>query len=1217
MRSLRHDSLGVYLLLLVISVAFPGRCAHAAASMTFQEGFNGYSGSYAHSLARDHLNPMTPGQGANPLRAYVKWDNSVLLKFTNLTGGSNPLATIPAGATITKATLRLWKDFNAGVAADNQISVYKMLKDWSTIDATQAAAGGYVDGSAFIYEHGSNDRWLEPSNSQPMNAESPLPGYFGRRVTIESTAGDVGQPVVIWGRKRDQNGVQSFVVEKSVVLNGPTAVTSTTRFGWVDGAMLGTGVPVTPIGDIIIREQGTGVEIMRIKAGATSTSVADNPDLGRSVSPVAYNEGFISLQGWYEFDVTQSLIEQVSSGNYYGWMLRHDEHPLNSGGGPYLDFPASTVVSHRPLLIVEFTGVPALEIRNLQYSVSSTTVTVTWDTYDANANTPLSASSKVIYGSLTGDYPKTATGPDGVSHSVTFDAASALNPIDGQIFLVAQSSRDGYVPAGTPELAIPAIHIGGIRTTYDANTLHIAWRSDTLGIEPHVEFGPTSSYGSSVEAEAPHVAPIKYSTYGGGKQVWIPAGAFARRSNEGGDFNFAADPYAHQTLSNAAYRFYSVDPNDAYSKDQDGQIVDNGGNQKDWWAEYQIDVNALPSGFDFQGQTWYFHARASQQFAGSDSDWLIANGDPGDLSDPLPSDSAWLAAATNTSEIPPGNDTSDRILNQLSLDSAPADAYRWLWLSNRNSGLTQVRAKQFRVDSGKAVFRIYEREASARNASIDYICWADSPGYTPTDEDCLNAADLPGPTPSESFVYEASIPNVAPGQLVHYRINADLDATISAKTNDQMFIEPTSAQPNLRVAAFQQGWNGYSGGHDNQMGVPGSGSENSPSGSSTYDTSTPAGQSIIGFSNLELPPDAVITHADLRLAGNYSAYALPTRPWIYVYQLVAQGWNDAQATWFKKNASETWSLPGALGANADIDACWLDEHAEFVFSSQGAVPTIHVFDVTNAVRNAHIAAGGGANPFTTNFRMNQKPDDDPTFSNGWDWYWGHDCPDGMVAQYTAGKYKRPVLAVYYRSALPVQKFGELRKLPYAMPVTAPNLIVTSETGAEGGTYVEAPERYGGIALDTTVQLNRWDTVNIDGAIGVPKSTGEPVLEGKTVDVTGSHELFPLGMTNRWVSGGAVTGVGLDSVGLLVKAWGIVTATGFDSETGAGFFYLDDGNQISADGGNIGIKVHSSSVFPSVGEYVVVTGIASLEKQGASLIRVLLPRDFSDVVVANP
>ncbi len=142
MRSLRHDSLGVYLLLLVISVAFPGRCAHAAASMTFQEGFNGYSGSYAHSLARDHLNPMTPGQGANPLRAYVKWDNSVLLKFTNLTGGSNPLATIPAGATITKATLRLWKDFNAGVAADNQISVYKMLKDWSTIDATQAAAGG-------------------------------------------------------------------------------------------------------------------------------------------------------------------------------------------------------------------------------------------------------------------------------------------------------------------------------------------------------------------------------------------------------------------------------------------------------------------------------------------------------------------------------------------------------------------------------------------------------------------------------------------------------------------------------------------------------------------------------------------------------------------------------------------------------------------------------------------------------------------------------------------------------------------------------------------------------------------------------------------------------------------------------------------------------------------------------------------------------------------
>lgn len=1190
-----------------------------AAEMTFQEGLNGYTGSYANILGRDYANPMLPGMSANAPKAYVHWASNVLLKFTNLTGSSNPFANIPAGATITGATLRVYKNYNAGGPDDNQISVYRMLKDWSTIDSIQSGAGGYVDGTNFIYEKGKNDRWTDPQNTQPMNAESPFPAYLGRKITVQSTSSNQHK-LVIWGRKRDQNGVESFISDQALTLNGTTLLTTSTRFGWVDGAMLNTTTPPAPAqGDIIFKEQGTGVEIFRIAAGTTSTSVADNPALGRAASYEDRSIGFLAQQGWYEFDVTDSVKSQVAGGNFYGWLLRHDEYPLNAGGGPYIDLPASTVPSTRPQLIVEFTGVLALTIENLQVSVSGTNVTVTWNTVDDATNQPLVSSSKVIYGTGPGSYISEATGADGSSHSVTFDASSAMNPVDGVIYLQAQSSRNGYAPAATPETIVRAVHIGGIKLQY-GSPLKVTWRADTVGCSGFVDYGPTGSYGSTVAALAPDVAGLRYSTYGGGKQVWIPAGAFATRSADGGSPNYAADPYAHQTLSNAAYKFLSLDEQDALTRDSQNVYVtyDTGGNQKDWWAQYEIPVNLLPAGFNFSGATWYFHGRVSQEFSGPDSDWLVANGDPGDLDVPAPSNAQWLAAATNTSEITcPSADTTDRVFNAIAgppSGEKPGDAYRWIWMSNRHCGESVIRAKRFRVDNNKAVFRRYEREASPRNASVDYICWSDSASYVPTDEDCQNAFPVVGISPAESLVFTATIPDVDPGEVVHYRVRTSKPGILGAVTADQVFVAATGATPNTRIAAWQQGLNGYSGGQDNGLSTPGTGGENSPSGGSAYISCTPAGQSVVGFGSLNLPEDAVVEDARLRLVGNYSSYQLPARPWVTLYQMINTGWDSSFATWFKKNSSAPWGLPGALGAGVDIDAPWLDEIAEFDNWSSAEPPALHAYDVTAAVRTARANAGGGSSQFGVAFRLHQKPDDDPNYSNGWDWYWSHDAPEGSFAGYLAGKHKRPVLAITYKSALPPQSLGELERLPYGLPVSVSELVVTTDVFQNGVYYVETRDRSAGIAVYLTTPVSRWDTVSIEGAIAEPLPSSEQAIRPTSVTVTGSEMLNAPGVRTDTVSSSLVSGYGAETTGLLVKIWGKVTQTGFDPDTGVGYFYVDDGAGVIADNGEVGVKIYSQEVFPELGSFITATGIASIEKTAGGLIRMLIPRDYADIVI---
>jgi hypothetical protein len=110
---------------------------------------------------------------------------------------------------------------------------------------------------------------------------------------------------------------------------------------------------------------------------------------------------------------------------------------------------------------------------------------------------------------------------------------------------------------------------------------------------------------------------------------------------------------------------------------------------------------------------------------------------------------------------------------------------------------------------------------------------------------------------------------------------------------------------------------------------------------------------------------------------------------------------------------------------------------------------------------------------------------------------------------------------------------------------------------------------------------------------------------------------PLGMKNKDVGGGphgrqsgvwdAVGGDarGLNNIGLLVKTWGKVT------HVGNGFFYISDGTGMYDGSGYEGIRIN----FPytgTEGRYVSVTGVSSCLKSGGRLIRMIRPRNGSDI-----
>ncbi len=201
---------------------------------------------------------------------------------------------------------------------------------------------------------------------------------------------------------------------------------------------------------------------------------------------------------------------------------------------------------------------------------------------------------------------------------------------------------------------------------------------------------------------------LAYSTFAGGRQVWMRAAKFIARSGDGGTLNFVPDPAAAANAeSGAAYYFPANSP---------------AGTNSPWWAEYEIPQASVPFALD---GTWKFYARSSQSASnGAESDWLIVRGDPGDA--------AYPGLGTP-------DPAGDRILNEVGTTGGFFD-YNFGWFSS--SPTTDLCTKEFHVGADdRILFRIYEREACPTNALIDVMCWVwTGAAYTPTDADLLSLA---------------------------------------------------------------------------------------------------------------------------------------------------------------------------------------------------------------------------------------------------------------------------------------------------------------------------------------------------------------------------------------------------------------------------------------------------------------------------------------------
>ena len=201
--------------------------------------------------------------------------------------------------------------------------------------------------------------------------------------------------------------------------------------------------------------------------------------------------------------------------------------------------------------------------------------------------------------------------------------------------------------------------------------------------------------------------------------------------------------------------------------------------------------------------------------------------------------------------------------------------------------------------------------------------------------------------------------------------------------------------------------------------------------------------------------------------------------------------------------------------------------------------------------------------------------------------------------------------------------------PQSMPVSVTGAVTLVNPL---DCYIESENRTGGIWVqgDTSgVQIG--DVVTAVGSISM--EDGELVVVDAVITPTGGQaDIYPFGMQNKWVGGASVgsakiedfrqqfgawvTTGGASNTGLLVKTWGTVTSAYHSAETGARWFYIDDGFGAVSDLGDIGILVYSNADV-KLGQFVTVTGVSSVEPsldEPTRLIRVIRTRTPEDVQV---
>ncbi len=163
------------------------------------------------------------------------------------------------------------------------------------------------------------------------------------------------------------------------------------------------------------------------------------------------------------------------------------------------------------------------------------------------------------------------------------------------------------------------------------------------------------------------------------------------------------------------------------------------------------------------------------------------------------------------------------------------------------------------------------------------------------------------------------------------------------------------------------------------------------------------------------------------------------------------------------------------------------------------------------------------------------------------------------------------------------------------------VTVASGTFTDGTCYIEEPNRVAGIKI-MGAGVSLGDRVTLIGNMSTDANGERYVAVSSLTTQTSGIPLGALGMNNTAAVSRSVSG-------LLVKAWGKVTAK-------------SGGNLMVDDGCGVGVIVIITGLTTgitqtiNVGNYVTITGVASLLKIGLSTLDVIRPRGSADIVVVE-
>ncbi|MCX6344831.1 MAG: C39 family peptidase [Armatimonadetes bacterium] len=211
----------------------------------------------------------------------------------------------------------------------------------------------------------------------------------------------------------------------------------------------------------------------------------------------------------------------------------------------------------------------------------------------------------------------------------------------------------------------------------------------------------------------------------------------------------------------------------------------------------------------------------------------------------------------------------------------------------------------------------------------------------------------------------------------------------------------------------------------------------------------------------------------------------------------------------------------------------------------------------------------------------------------------------------------------------------IKKFADDTEVTMVNGIVTHVLDSNNFYFEERDKRLFGIRVHKSNHgLSAGDEVEVVvGNIDTDSSNDERYIEATSVTETApaTKVITPYCMTNICLggkdylpAGGSGTGYGqkgvvnsnsLNNIGVLVRTVGKVTYI----DTNAAYFTISDGSGAVDSGDHDGVKISASGLIPqglAVDDFVIATGICSLEKDNNNLYPVLIARDSDDLIVVN-